>query len=103
MPQEQREITIRMEAHVGCFSRIIVILSILVQVVAGGLALIVLGSAGVLGEAAIISADDALIVFVAICASLLATIVLSVKIWLSSRDRKRLRAMQIGSRTNPEY
>jgi len=76
----------------GCLSRIVVIVAILVQIIAGALALIVLGSAGVLGSAAVVNSNDALIVFCAIIASLIATIVLALKIWLSSRDRKRLRA-----------
>lgn len=76
----------------GCLWRIVVIVAILVQIIAGALALIVLGSAGGLGSAVLINSNDALIVFFAIAASLVATIVLALKIWLSSRDRKRLRA-----------
>jgi len=61
----------------GCLSRIVVIVAILVQIIAGALALIVLGSAGVLGSAAVVNSNDALIVFCAIIASLIATIVLA--------------------------
>jgi len=75
---------------VGCLSRAIVVIAILVQLVAGSLALIVLGSAGVLGNAALISADDALVVFIAVAASMVATVVLAIKIWMSSRAKKRL-------------
>lgn len=79
----------------GCLSLIVVIIAILAQVIAGALALIVLGSAGGLGSAVRINSDDALIVFFAIVASLVATVVLALKIWLSSRDHKRMRASNI--------
>lgn len=50
-------------ASTGCLSRVIVFLALLVQQVAAAvLGMLVFGSAGVLGEAAIISAEDALIV-----------------------------------------
>jgi len=75
---------------VGCLSRAIVVVAVLVQLIAGSLVLIVLGSAGVLGNAAIISADDAVVVFFATVASLVATVILAVKIWMSSRAKKRM-------------
>lgn len=84
----------------GCISRVIVVLAIIVQVVSASLALIVLGSAGVLGSTAVINSDDALIVFVAVALSLLATVVLTVKIWLSSRKRKRLEARLLALQTS---
>ncbi len=74
----------------GCLSRLVVIAALGVQVIASGLGLIVFGSAGVLGNAAIVSAEDALIVFVALALSLVATLVLAIKLWLGSRKRKRL-------------
>lgn len=74
----------------GCLSRILVVGALLVQVIASGLALLVLGSAGVLGSAAIINSDDAFLVFIAVALSLLATVVLAVKIWIGSRRRKHM-------------
>lgn len=74
----------------GCLSRMVIILALVVQVLAGALGLIVIGSAGVLGEAAIINSTDALVMFVSLCLSLLATVVLTIKLWLGSRKRKRL-------------
>jgi hypothetical protein len=74
----------------GCLSRLIVVVALLVQVVAAGLGMLVLGSAGVLGEAALISSTDALVMFVLLALSLLATCILTVKLWLASRTRKRL-------------
>lgn len=85
----------------GCLSRIVVIVALLVQSIAGVLALIVLGSAGVLGSATVVNSRDALIVFCAVIASLVATIVLALKIWLSSRDRKPMRASNIMTIPNP--
>ena len=74
----------------GCLSRLVVMAALAVQVIASALGLIVFGSAGVLGNAAIVSAEDALIVFIALALSLVATIVLTIKLWLGSRKRKRL-------------
>lgn len=68
----------------GCLSRILVVGALLVQVIASGLALLVLGSA------AIINSDDAFLVFIAVALSLLATVVLAVKIWIGSRRRKHM-------------
>ena len=76
----------------GCLSRILVLGALGVQVAAAALGMLVLGMAGVLGNAAIISAEDALFIFVLLAASLLATIVLAVKLWTGSRKRKRLEA-----------
>ena len=84
----------------GCLSRLVVIVALAVQVVASVLGLIVLGSAGVLGEAAIISADDALVLFIALSLSLLATLVLAIKLWLGSRKRKRLEHALAGASTS---
>jgi hypothetical protein len=84
----------------GCLSRVIVVLALLVQVAAAVLGMLVFGSAGVLGEAAIISAEDALIVFVLLAASLIATMILALKIWLGSRTRKQMRADLLATRAS---
>ncbi|MGB3330860.1 MAG: hypothetical protein WBA46_17990 [Thermomicrobiales bacterium] len=76
----------------GCLSRFVVIVAILVQLVSGVLALVVLGSARTMGEAALLNKTDALTILVATGASLLATFVLAIKIWMSSRTKKHLRA-----------
>jgi hypothetical protein len=77
--------------------------------VASAAALLVLGSAGVLGEAAIMSADDVMILFVLMALNLVATIVLAFSIWSSGRTKKRMgqeletyRAGQAGSDVYPE-
>ncbi len=51
--------------------------------------MLVLGSAGVLGEAALVSSTDAVVVFVLLAGSLAATFVLALKLWVNSRNRKR--------------
>lgn len=81
-----------LEAHefMGCLSRLLVLIALAIQVIAGVLALVVLGSAGVLGSAAVMNSEDAMIIFVAIAFSLLATLFIALKMWMNSRIRKRL-------------
>lgn len=74
----------------GCISRIIVLVAIVVQVAAATFGMLVLGSAGILGEAALVSSTDAVAVFILLAASLAATFVLALKLWVNSRNRKRL-------------
>jgi hypothetical protein len=74
----------------SCLSRTIVGIALLIQLMAAALGMLVLGSAGVLGEAALMSAEDALIIFALLGVSLIATLVLGAKIWLASRTRRRL-------------
>lgn len=85
----------------GCLSRLVVIAALAVQVIASVLGLIVFGSAGVLGNAAIVSAEDALIVFIALALSLVATVVLTIKLWLGSRRRKRLEQALAAASASP--
>lgn len=75
----------------GCLGRLITIGAILTQIVASGAALLVLEMAGVLGGAAIIGTDDAMILFILMALNLLATLVLGFKLWRSGSDRKRMR------------
>lgn len=83
----------------GCLSRIIVTSALLVQVAAAVLGMMVLGMAGVLGEAAIILAEDAVIMFVLLSASLASTFVLAIKLLVGSRSRRRLAAELAAART----
>ncbi|MDQ3654604.1 MAG: hypothetical protein M3457_05950 [Chloroflexota bacterium] len=73
----------------GCISRLLVAAALAVQIIAAALGMLVLGSAGVLSEAALISSTDA-VVFVMLALSLAATFVLAIKLWFNSRNRKRL-------------
>jgi hypothetical protein len=84
----------RWEGHLfmGCLSRLLVVGAILIQFLAAALGLLVLGSAGVLGEAALISSSDAIFLFVLLALSLVSTFVLSIKIWMASRENHRLQA-----------
>lgn len=74
----------------GCLSRFIVVGAIATQLVASALGLLVLGTAGVLGEAAIMSAEDALVLLILMALNLLATVVLVIKLWTASRSRKQM-------------
>ncbi len=73
----------------GCLRRFVVVGIIGLQLVTFVLALVVLGSAGVLGEAALLSSDDALILFVLNAASLVGTLVLTLVLWWGGRVRRR--------------
>ena len=73
----------------GCLRRFAVVGIIVLQLVTFVLALVVLGSAGVLGEAALFSSDDALILFVLNAASLVGTLVLTLVLWWGGRVRRR--------------
>ncbi len=74
---------------VGCLRRLLVVGIFFLQVLTFALTLVVLGSAGVLGEAAFISADDALFLFVLSAASLVGTLALAVVLWSGNRARRR--------------
>lgn len=75
----------------GCLSRLLVIGAILIQFLAAALGLLVLGSAGVLGEAALISSSDAILLFVLLALSLAATFVLR-----ATGNRHHLRRLVVG-------
>lgn len=73
----------------SCIGRACVAGVVVLQIATFALTLAVLLSAGVLGEAAIISANDALILFFLNAASLAGTIFLAVVLWLDGRTRRR--------------
>lgn len=74
----------------GCFRRILAVCVVFFLTVTALLSLLVLGSAGVLGDAALISADDALFLVVLNALSLLSIVVLILILWQGSRHRSRL-------------
>ena len=73
----------------GCLRRLLVVGVVCLQLAIFALTLLVLGSAGVLGKAAIVSADDAMILFFLNAAALAGTMVLAVALWLGGRARHR--------------
>ncbi len=73
----------------GCVGRILYAIIIGLFAVTFGLGLLVIGSAGTLGEAAIVSADDLLVLFFLNLASLGGWFVLVLLIWRGHRLRKR--------------
>ena len=74
----------------GCLRRILVVCDVLLLTVSALLSLLVLGSAGVLGEAALIAAEDAIILIILNILSLIAIAVLILMLWQGSRTRSRL-------------
>ena len=78
----------------GCLRRLLVIGIVGLQTLTFALTLVVLGSAGVLGEAALISADDLVVLFILNVGSLVATLVLTVIMWTGRRSGSRSRRRQ---------
>lgn len=74
----------------GCLRRLVISATLAIQILTFALALLVIGSAGVLGKAAIISSNDALILFILSAISLVGTLVLAVLLWSGGRTRRRL-------------
>jgi hypothetical protein len=74
----------------GCLRRLVLVGIVALFALTFGLSLAVLGSAGVLGKAAILSADDALVLLFLNAASAGALLVLVVMLWVGGRSRRRL-------------
>ena len=85
----------------GCLGRGALVGVILLQCVAFILTMLVLGSAGVLGEAALIAADDAVLLVVLSALGLLGTLVLSMTCWRGARSRRRLERELLMARDRP--
>lgn len=73
----------------GCLGRVLYAVIIGLFAVTFGLDLLVIGSAGTLGEAAIVSADDLLLLFFLNAASFIGLVVLVLLIWRGHRLRQR--------------
>jgi hypothetical protein len=71
-------------------SRLIAVGALLVQAAVGILSLVVAGSADVVGPFAMLSKDDAVLIFLLFGASLVTTIILAIVSWRTSRTRRRL-------------
>lgn len=74
----------------SCLRRFTLVLILLVQIAAFGFTLLVIGSAGILGEAAVINATDATIVFILSAIALAGTILLAIMLWFGGRKRRQL-------------
>lgn len=74
----------------GCLRRFTTVLILLIQIAALGFTLLVIGMAGVLEEAAVINATDAMVVFVLSAIALAGTILLAIMLWLGGRRRRQL-------------
>lgn len=73
----------------SCLGRLIIAGAVIVQIATFALTLAVIWSAAVLGEAAIIGADDAMILFFLNIAGLAGTLVIAAALWLGGRARRR--------------
>lgn len=73
----------------GCLGRILYAIIIGLFAVTFGLDLLVIGSAGTLGEAAIVSADDLLLLFFLNAASFIGLVILVLLMWRGHRLRQR--------------
>lgn len=73
----------------GRLRRLLIVTIVVLFLVTFGASLIVIGSAGVLGDAAIISATDGLVLLVLNATSLGALVVLSLIMWFGGRVRGR--------------
>ena len=71
---------------------------LLVQVLAALWALLVVGSSNTLGEVALLSADDAIVLFILAALSLLSTAILALVIWRGSRRGRKLEQELAGYR-----
>jgi hypothetical protein len=73
----------------GCLGRILYAVIIGLFAITFGLDLVVIGSAGTLGEAAIVSADDLLLLFFLNAASFIGLVILVLLMWRGHRLRQR--------------
>lgn len=77
----------------GCLRRLFLVGTVLIQLAAFVWALIVFGSAGVLGGAAVISADDALVGFILAAVAAALTLIQVIVLWQGGRVRRRMAAV----------
>ena len=74
----------------GCLRRGFLLITVAVQFGAFGLTMLVIGSGGVLGQAELISASDAMVVFFVTAAAAVLTVIELVVLWHGGRARRRL-------------
>lgn len=74
----------------GCFRRVFLVGTVIVQLAAFAWALIVFGSAGVLGGAALIAAEDALVGFILAAVAAVLTLIQVIVLWRGGRARQRM-------------
>jgi hypothetical protein len=70
---------------VGCLRRGLIALALGWNLVGWAIVVIVIGDAGVLGEAAIIAESDALVLFFAAIGGVILTLLLALLIWIGRR------------------
>lgn len=72
----------------GCLRRGFLLITVVAQFAAFGLTMLVIGSGGVLGEAELISASDAMLVFIATGAAAVLTLIEVIVLWHGGRARR---------------
>ena len=77
---------------VGCLRRLFLVGTVIVQFAAFIWALIVFGSAGVLGGAAVIAAGDALVGFILAAIAAVLTLIQVIVLWQGGRVQRRMAA-----------
>ena len=80
----------------GCLRRGLILLGLAWNLIAWTMVLIVMGSAGTLGEAAILAEDDAIVIFFAAIGGVVFTLLLAVMFWTGSRRRKAMERTSVG-------
>lgn len=84
----------------GFLRRGFLLVTVAVQFAAFGFTLLVIGSGGLLGQAELISASDAMIVFVVTAAAATLTVLEVIVLWHGGRVRRRL-AAEVSRRPPP--
>ncbi len=84
----------------GCLRRLFLVGTVIVQFAAFIWALVVFGSAGVLGGAAVIAAEDALVGFILAAAAAALTLIQVIVLWRGGRTRRRM-AAELSRRSSP--
>ena len=76
----------------GCLRRLLLAGTVTVQFLTFGWVLLVLGSAGTLGGAAVISADDAIVAVILVAVAAVLTLIQVIVLWQGGRARRRMAA-----------
>jgi hypothetical protein len=86
----------------GFLRRAILIVTVLAQLLTCGWVMLVIGSSGILGDVALISAANAMVAFVLAAVTAVLTLIEVLLLWRSGRTRRRL-ARELASRPAVGY
>lgn len=74
----------------GCLRRLFLVGTVIVQVATFGWVMLVIGSAGILSDAALISANDAMVALVLSAIAAVLTLIEVIVLWRGGRTRRRM-------------